>query len=62
MRQYCRLIIGWQAERPKDSGNALMRTDVLVDRVAEELYPRWKEQFQEWVVGDGRCWPSNGNE
>src|SRR5262249_49956143 len=25
-----------------------IRTDVLVDKAAEELYPNWRERFEEW--------------
>ena len=41
---------------PEFAGNVkAFRTDVLVDKVAEELYPTWKENFEEWKkVGSDR--------
>ncbi|MBI1368629.1 MAG: sialate O-acetylesterase [Planctomycetes bacterium] len=30
-----------------------VRTDVLVDKAAEELYPHWKENFEKWKVTGG---------
>ncbi len=34
---------------PEFRGNVkTIRTDVLVDKAAEELYPQWKERFDEW--------------
>ncbi|MEL7498783.1 MAG: sialate O-acetylesterase [Planctomycetota bacterium] len=37
-------------------GNVVsIRTDELVDKAAEELYPEWKERFEEWkLVGGDR--------
>ena len=36
-------------DRPQFQGNVrAIRTDVLVDKVAEELYPHWKERQEEW--------------
>ena len=36
----------------KDNVKAF-RTDVLVDKAAEELYPKWKENFEQWKVTGG---------
>ena len=34
---------------PGFAGNVkAVRTDVLVDKAAEELYPTWKQNFEEW--------------
>ena len=34
---------------PEFAGNVkAVRTDVLVDKAAEELYPRWKDNFELW--------------
>jgi len=34
---------------PEFKGNVkAVRTDVLVDKAAEELYPHWRERFEEW--------------
>jgi alpha-galactosidase len=39
---------------PHFKGNVrAIRTDVLVDRAAEELYPHWKERFEEWKLTGG---------
>lgn len=39
---------------PAFKGNVLaIRTDVLVDKAAEELYPMWKERFEEWKLTGG---------
>ena len=36
-------------KRPEFQGNVkAVRTDVLVDKAAEELYPRWRDNFEEW--------------
>ena len=29
------------------------RTDLLVDKAAEELYPKWKENFEQWKLTGG---------
>ena len=45
------------AQRPEFKGNVVaIRTDQLVDKAAEELYPDWKQRFEEWqkVGGDHR--------
>jgi hypothetical protein len=35
--------------RPEFQGNVkAVRTDVLVDKAAEELYPRWRDNVEEW--------------
>ena len=35
--------------RPEFKGNVkAVRTDVLVDKAAEELYPRWRDNIEEW--------------
>lgn len=41
---------------PEFAGNVkTIRTDVLVDKVAEEKFPTWKENFEEWkLVGSDR--------
>jgi len=41
---------------PEFSGNVkAFRTDVLVDKAAEELFPTWKENFEQWkLVGSDR--------
>jgi hypothetical protein len=43
-------------EVPEFKGNVkAFRTDVLVDKAAEELYPTWKENFEAWkLVGSDR--------
>jgi alpha-galactosidase len=43
-------------EVPEFAGNVkAFRTDVLVDKTAEELYPTWKENFEAWkLVGSDR--------
>jgi alpha-galactosidase len=39
---------------PEFRGNVkAIRTDVLVDKGAEELYPQWKERFDEWKLTGG---------
>jgi alpha-galactosidase len=39
---------------PEFKGNVkAFRTDVLVDKAAEELYPTWKENFEEWKLTGG---------
>jgi alpha-galactosidase len=39
---------------PEFKGNVkTIRTDVLVDQAAEELYPKWKEQPEEWKLTGG---------
>ena len=39
---------------PDFQGNVLaVRTDTLVDKAAEELYPKWKERFEEWKLTGG---------
>lgn len=36
---------------PDFKGNVkAFRTDLLVDKVAEELYPQWQERFEEWKL------------
>lgn len=41
-------------EVPEFKGNVkAIRTDVLVDKAAEELYPHWKERFEEWKLTGG---------
>lgn len=41
---------------PEFAGNLkAFRTDVLVDKAAEELFPTWKDNFEEWkLVGSDR--------
>lgn len=41
---------------PEFQGNvAAVRTDVLVDKAAEQLFPEWRERFEEWkLVGGDR--------
>ncbi|MBM3997256.1 MAG: sialate O-acetylesterase [Planctomycetes bacterium] len=42
------------AELPEFRGNVkAIRTDVLVDKVAEELYPRWRENQEQWKLVGG---------
>lgn len=43
-------------EVPDFAGNVkTIRTDVLVDKTAEELFPGWKDHFEEWkLVGSDR--------
>ncbi len=39
---------------PDFKGNVrAFRTDVLVDKAAEDLYPMWKERFEEWKLTGG---------
>lgn len=39
---------------PEFQGNVkTIRTDVLIDKAAEELYPKWKERFEEWKLTGG---------
>jgi Carbohydrate esterase, sialic acid-specific acetylesterase len=39
---------------PEFKGNVkAIRTDVLVDKAAEELYPNWKQRFEEWKLVGG---------
>lgn len=39
---------------PEFHGNVkTFRTDLLVDKAAEELYPHWKERFEEWKLTGG---------
>ena len=39
---------------PEFKGNVrAIPTDVLVDKVAEDLYPEWKERFEEWKLTGG---------
>jgi alpha-galactosidase len=39
---------------PEFRGNVkTIRTDELVDKAAEELYPHWKERFEEWKLTGG---------
>jgi alpha-galactosidase len=39
---------------PEFRGNVkAFRTDLLVDKAAEELYPHWKERFEEWKLTGG---------
>jgi alpha-galactosidase len=39
---------------PQFQGNVrAIRTDVLVDKAAEELYPHWKERLEEWKLTGG---------
>ena len=34
---------------PEFKGNVkAVRTDVLIDKAAEELYPTWKKNFEQW--------------
>jgi hypothetical protein len=41
-------------EVPEFKGNvAAIRTDILVDKAAEELYPTWKENFEQWKITGG---------
>ena len=43
-------------EVPEFKGNVrAFRTDELVDKAAEELFPTWKENFEAWkLVGSDR--------
>lgn len=43
---------------PQFKGNVKsIRTDVLVDKAAEELYPRWRDNFEEWqLTGSDRAY------
>jgi alpha-galactosidase len=39
---------------PEFKGNVkAIRTDLLVDKAAEELYPRWKEKLEQWKLTGG---------
>lgn len=39
---------------PEFKGNVkTIRTDVLIDKAAEELYPKWRERFEEWKLTGG---------
>ena len=39
---------------PEFKGNVMaVRTDVLIDKAAEELYPRWRENFEQWKLTGG---------
>src|SRR5258706_16430031 len=39
---------------PEFKGNVkAIRTDVLVDKAAEALYPQWKERLEEWKLVGG---------
>lgn len=39
---------------PEFKGNVkAIRTDVLVDKAAEELYPMWREKFDQWKLTGG---------
>ena len=39
---------------PEFKGNVnAIRTDVLVDKAAEELYPMWRKRFEEWKLVGG---------
>ena len=39
---------------PEFKGNVkAIRTDLLVDKAAEELYPMWRERFEEWKLTGG---------
>ena len=41
-------------EVPEFKGNVkAVRTDVLIDKAAEELYPHWRERFDEWKLTGG---------
>ncbi len=41
-------------EIPEFEGNVkAVRTDELVDKAAEQLYPEWKERFEEWQLTGG---------
>jgi alpha-galactosidase len=41
-------------EVPEFKGNVrAIPTDVLVDKAAEELYPQWKDRFDEWKLTGG---------
>lgn len=41
-------------EVPEFKGSVkAIRTDELVDKAAEELYPRWKEDFEKWKLTGG---------
>lgn len=40
--------------RPEFKGNVkAVRTDVLVDKAAEKLYPEWRKRFEEWKLVGG---------
>lgn len=43
-------------DAPEFRGNVkAIRTDALVDKAAEQLYPNWKERFEEWkLIGGDR--------
>ncbi len=39
---------------PEFKGNVKsIRTDILVDKAAETLYPDWKKKFEEWKITGG---------
>jgi len=41
-------------EIPEFKGNVkAVRTDELIDKAAEKLYPQWKERFEEWQLTGG---------
>jgi hypothetical protein len=41
-------------DAPEFKGNVkAIRTDVLVDKTAEELYPNWKKNFEQWKLVGG---------
>lgn len=41
-------------EVPEFKGNVkTIRTDVLIDKAAEQLYPEWKQRFEEWKLTGG---------
>ncbi len=41
-------------EVPEFKGNVkAIRTDELVDKAAETLYPEWRERFEEWKLTGG---------
>jgi len=41
-------------KRAEFAGNVkAVRTDVLIDKAAEKLYPEWRERFEEWKLTGG---------
>ena len=41
-------------EAPEFKGNVkAIRTDVLVDKAAESLYPTWQKNFEQWKLTGG---------
>jgi alpha-galactosidase len=39
---------------PEFKGNVIaIRTDLLVDKAAEDLYPTWRENFEQWKLTGG---------